>query len=89
MGIVGSTLIGVSTTTGLDNFYTFNWNALATTDAALWFAGAILAGLGWTIFSLALPGIIAFWILYGLSGGPKGAMNKVRMDSLTTVAIKL
>ncbi|HOJ64651.1 MAG TPA: hypothetical protein PLE45_09545 [Spirochaetota bacterium] len=81
MGIVGSVLWAIGWYGPVTDF---NYN----TNVPLVWAGSALMGVGWALFSITILGVIAFWILYGLSGGPKGAMKNIRIEG-TTVSIKL
>ncbi len=77
VGIVGSVLWYVGTPWPTNN-YIYN--------PGLMWAGYALMGVGWGFFSITVLGMIAFWILYGLSGGPKAAMNnKIRIEGASFV----
>lgn len=80
MGITGSVLVVVSGVTLLIyDYYSYSVNY------ALYWTGLALSGVGWPLFSISLLGMIALWILYGLSGGPKKAMNKIRIEGASLV----
>jgi len=79
MGIVGSVLWSVGVYGGYYLYSSSYYNL------PLLYAGYALIGVGWGLFSITVLGMIAFWILYGLSGGPKASMNKIKIEGASLV----